>query len=172
MGIALLIVFVISAILLVLIVLVQDDQGEGLGGIFGGGSSTAFGSRSGNILTKVTSVIAAIFFIIAFMFAWINRSMSPELEQERMNIPNEIEVARFEDRILGKIEEEEDKYFILNLYSINNEEQEYILKSDISNIEKEKLSEILDTIGYSFLEEEWIAPVKETEQEDSGPGEW
>ena len=71
-GIILLVVFVISSILLVVIVLIQDDQGEGIGGLFGGGGSTAFGSRSGNVLTKFTSILAAAFLICSFGMAWIN----------------------------------------------------------------------------------------------------
>jgi len=67
---------VVSAVLLVLVVLVQDDQGEGIGGIFGGGSNTAFGSRSGNVLTRFTAVMAAIFLVCVFGMAWINRTPS------------------------------------------------------------------------------------------------
>lgn len=74
-GIALLILFIISAILLVVIVMLQDEQGEGLGGIFGGGSSSAFGSRSSNVLTKFTSILGAAFIITAFSLAWYNRSI-------------------------------------------------------------------------------------------------
>ena len=70
----LLVLMGISAVLLVLVVLVQDDQGEGIGGIFGGGSSTAFGSRSGNVLTRFTAVLAAIFLVTCFGLAWINRT--------------------------------------------------------------------------------------------------
>jgi preprotein translocase subunit SecG len=73
-AIVLLVVLIISAILLVLVVLVQDDQGEGIGGIFGGGSNTAFGSRSGNVLTRVTSVLAAIFLVCCFGVAWVSRT--------------------------------------------------------------------------------------------------
>ncbi len=73
-GVVLLVIMAISAVLLVLVVLVQDDQGEGIGGIFGGGSNTAFGSRSGNVLTRLTAVLAAIFLITVFGMAWINRS--------------------------------------------------------------------------------------------------
>ena len=74
--IVLLVIMVISAALLVLVVLVQDDQGEGLGGIFGGGSNTAFGSRSGNVLTRFTAVMAAIFLFTVFGMAWLNRTPS------------------------------------------------------------------------------------------------
>jgi preprotein translocase subunit SecG len=73
-GIVLLVILIISAVLLVLVVLVQDDQGEGIGGIFGGGSNTAFGSRSGNVLTRVTTVLAAIFLVCCFGVAWVSRT--------------------------------------------------------------------------------------------------
>jgi preprotein translocase subunit SecG len=74
LSVILLVLFVITAILLILIVLIQDEQGEGIGGLFGGGSATPFGSRSGNVLTKVTSVLGAIFLILAFFLAFINKS--------------------------------------------------------------------------------------------------
>ncbi len=73
-GIVLLVIMVISAFLLVLVVLVQDDQGEGIGGIFGGGSNSAFGSRSGNVLTRFTAALAGVFLVCIFGLAWINRT--------------------------------------------------------------------------------------------------
>ena len=75
-GTLLLVIFVISAILLIIIVMMQDEQGDGLGGIFGGGSGAAFGSRSGNILTKTTSILGAIFILSSLGNAWINRTTS------------------------------------------------------------------------------------------------
>ena len=74
LGIILLVIFVIASLLLIVIVLLQDDQGEGLGGLFGGGSSTAFGSRSGNVLTKFTAVLSGIFLTCSFLLAWINKT--------------------------------------------------------------------------------------------------
>lgn len=70
----LLVTFIISAILLVIIVLMQDEQGEGLGGIFGGGGAAPVGNRSGNILTKATTVIATIFLISVVGYAYVNRT--------------------------------------------------------------------------------------------------
>jgi preprotein translocase subunit SecG len=70
----LLVLFVIDAILLILLVLVQSEDGDRLGGIFAGGSSSAFGSRSGNVLTRTTSVLGALFLIISLSLALVNRT--------------------------------------------------------------------------------------------------
>jgi len=88
MVILLIVVFVISALLLCVVIILQDDQGEGLGGMFGGGSSSAFGSRSGNVLTKATGVLAAIFFVTAFSVAWMNRSVQSEDIEAKARIRN------------------------------------------------------------------------------------
>jgi preprotein translocase subunit SecG len=75
LSILLLVVFAITAILMVVIVLLQDEGGEGLGGIFGGGGTAQqVGRRSGNILTKATSVLGALFLVTAFALAWLNRT--------------------------------------------------------------------------------------------------
>jgi preprotein translocase subunit SecG len=73
-SIALLVVFVVAAIIMILVILLQDDQGEGLSGMFGGGGTTPVGSRSGNVLTRFTSILAAIFIVGAFALAWLNRT--------------------------------------------------------------------------------------------------
>ena len=74
LGIVLLIFFVIIAILLILLVLAQNEEGDSLGGIFAGGSGSAFGSRSGNVLTRATTVLGALFLIVSLGLALINRS--------------------------------------------------------------------------------------------------
>ncbi|HCM29064.1 MAG: preprotein translocase subunit SecG [Treponema sp. GWB1_62_6] len=73
-GILLLVVFVLVSILLVLMVLVQNEDGDSLGGIFAGGSGSAFGSRSGNVLTKTTYVLGTLFLLSSFGLALINRT--------------------------------------------------------------------------------------------------
>lgn len=65
----LLVLFVLVAFLLVGMVLIQDDQGDGLAGMFGGGSTSTFGSRSGNVLTKTTTVLGGLFIIVALGLA-------------------------------------------------------------------------------------------------------
>lgn len=73
-GIVLLVFFIIAAALLILLVLVQNEEGESLGGIFAGGSGSAFGSRSGNVLTRTTSILGAVFLVLSFGLALVNRS--------------------------------------------------------------------------------------------------
>lgn len=65
----LLVFFVLVAILLVGMVLIQDEQGDGLAGMFGGGSTSTFGSRAGNVLTKTTSILGGLFIVVALCLA-------------------------------------------------------------------------------------------------------
>ena len=74
LGIVLLVFFVVIAVLLILLVLAQGEEGDGLGGLFAGGSGTAFGSRSGNVLTRATTVLGALFLVISLGLALMNRS--------------------------------------------------------------------------------------------------
>jgi preprotein translocase subunit SecG len=73
-GVILLVLFIIVCILMLFLVIVQDENSEGLGGIFGGSSDTAFGASSGNILTKMTYIVGALFLVLALGLAFINRT--------------------------------------------------------------------------------------------------
>jgi len=70
----LLVFFVLVAILLILLVLIQTEEGDSLGGIFAGSSGSAFGSRSGNVLTRTTTVLGSLFLIISLGLALLNRT--------------------------------------------------------------------------------------------------
>ena len=56
--------YILISVSLVLIILLQQGKGSDIGSAFGAGSSnTMFGaSSSSNPLTKVTAVLAAVFF--------------------------------------------------------------------------------------------------------------
>jgi preprotein translocase subunit SecG len=73
-GVIFLVVFVIICVLLICLVLVQSEEGGGMGGLFGDASSKAFGSRSGNVLTKTTYTLVTLFFVTTFILAFLNRA--------------------------------------------------------------------------------------------------
>lgn len=83
-------IYVLVAVGLVLIILLQQGKGSDIGSAFGGGSSNAmFGSSSNaNPLTKVTAVLAAIFLIMSLAITYSSRS---SLNQDKPVIELEVE---------------------------------------------------------------------------------
>jgi preprotein translocase subunit SecG len=71
MIIALTAFFFVIAIIMMAIILLQSGTSGGLGFI-GGGSQSAFGTQTGNVMTKLTTVLAALFFISAFVLGYLN----------------------------------------------------------------------------------------------------
>lgn len=65
------VVHVVIAVALVGLVLIQQGKGADAGAAFGGGASqTVFGSQgSGSFLTRVTSIMALVFFVTSFSLA-------------------------------------------------------------------------------------------------------
>lgn len=70
----LLVVYAIVAIALIGFVLIQQGKGADIGASFGAGASgTIFGSAgAGNFLTRSTSVLAFVFFLLSLVIGNIN----------------------------------------------------------------------------------------------------
>jgi preprotein translocase subunit SecG len=67
-------IHLIIAFLLIVLVLVQHGKGADAGANFGGGGSSqsVFGSSgSGSFLSRVTAIVAAIFFVTSLTLAYI-----------------------------------------------------------------------------------------------------
>ena len=61
---------VICSLMLIGLILLQQSKSEGLGLAFGAGmGESLFGSRAGNILTKLTVIFAAVFMINTVLLA-------------------------------------------------------------------------------------------------------
>ncbi len=73
-GTLLIILFVAVSLLLVLFVLLQDDQGEGLGGLFGGSSGSPFGGATNKALVKITSILGTLFMVCTLLVALVVKS--------------------------------------------------------------------------------------------------
>lgn len=64
--------FILVCLILTLIILIQKGRGGGLSGAFGGaGGNTAFGSKTGDVLTWATSIIFGIFLLLAIALSLV-----------------------------------------------------------------------------------------------------
>ena len=68
------ILFLLCAVILTLLILIQRGRGGGLAGAFGGaGGSSAFGTKTADVFTKATAVLGAIFIVLAIATALLMR---------------------------------------------------------------------------------------------------
>lgn len=64
------VLFVLCAVILVLVILLQKGRGGGLGSAFGGaGAGSLLGSKTGDFLTWVTIVLVTAFLLLAVVMA-------------------------------------------------------------------------------------------------------
>jgi preprotein translocase subunit SecG len=74
------VVFVFVAVALIIIVLIQKARGGGLSSAFGGaGSSSVFGSKTGDFLTWATITVAGLFLVLAVIMSKFYRPAEPQL---------------------------------------------------------------------------------------------
>src|SRR5258708_37507916 len=90
------IVHVSVCLFLMLVVLLQQGKGGGMGAAFGGAATAqVFGGRgAGNILTRATAICAAVFMLTSVSLAYVSSSGDRELkarivEEQRKGKGNE-----------------------------------------------------------------------------------
>jgi|SRR5215469_18005523 len=64
-------IHIVICIALIIVILLQQGKGAEIGAVFGGSSQTVFGaSGAGNMLTKTTWAMAAVFFATSIFLAY------------------------------------------------------------------------------------------------------
>ncbi len=74
----------IVCLLLIGIVLIQRSKGQGVGLSFGGGAEAVFGAQMGNVLTRTTVVLGAIFLFNTAVLAVLKPTSRGASLSERM----------------------------------------------------------------------------------------
>ena len=99
MIIILTILCVISAVIIIAIVLLQQGKGSDLGSAFGGGSSNSMFGALGpsNFLGKLTYVIVALWLVMSFLLAFLLKNENTEIIFELPVIEEVIEEEPLEE---------------------------------------------------------------------------
>lgn len=89
------VIYVLVCVFLILVVLLQQGKGGGMGSAFGGSTQTVFGGAgAGNFLTRLTAVAATLFMVLSAVLAYMSSSGDRVLE-----VAEEIEAARREPTV-------------------------------------------------------------------------
>lgn len=72
------------SVFLILLILVQRGRGGGLTGALGGpGGQSAFGTKAGDMFTKITSVTALIWIFLCAYTMWLYNAPAPTADEAR-----------------------------------------------------------------------------------------
>lgn len=83
----LIILIVLLSLFMILLVLIQRGKGGGLAGAFGGvGGSSAFGSRAGDMFTRITLVVAGVWLLVAMVTVVLLQGSVEDAKRENATI--------------------------------------------------------------------------------------
>ena len=96
----LIVVYLLVALALIGLVLIQHGKGADMGAAFGAGASaTVFGSSgTGNFLTKTTTILATIFFVISIVLGNYSSGQSKKVDEwQDLSVPVTEQVEQKKD---------------------------------------------------------------------------
>lgn len=163
---------IVVCVLMTLVILVQEDKSGGGLGILGGSSQSFFGASSATMLTKITSVLLVLFFVLSLIIgsisakttrdAQIGNKLISELEFDAgitsetvvkglTEAPENINAEDFEAFIIEKISDDAIKTEMKSYYEKEKSGLYYTLTKDaLKNADTQKrIVKILNDINYS-----------------------
>ncbi len=90
------VLYLLVALALIVLVLIQHGKGADMGASFGaGGSATIFGSSgSGNFLTRTTTVLATLFFALSLLLGNLSTDRVKAVDEwQDLSVPLETKAA-------------------------------------------------------------------------------
>jgi preprotein translocase subunit SecG len=90
------VLYLLVALALIVLVLIQHGKGADMGASFGaGGSATIFGSSgTGNFLTRTTTVLATLFFALSLLLGNLSTSRVKAVDDwQDLSVPVETKAA-------------------------------------------------------------------------------
>ncbi|MDP5150151.1 preprotein translocase subunit SecG [Rheinheimera baltica] len=94
------VVYLLVAMALIGLVLIQHGKGADMGASFGAGASaTVFGSSgTGNFLTKTTTILATIFFVLSIVLGNYSAGQSKKVDEwQDLSVPTSEQVELKKD---------------------------------------------------------------------------
>ncbi len=79
------VLFAIICVILVVVILLQSDKSAGMGILGGGSSQSAFGSSTADVITKITSVMVALFMLGSLGLAILESKRVGDMEKELLS---------------------------------------------------------------------------------------
>lgn len=79
--------FIVLSLFLILLVLIQKGRGGGLASAFGGvGGNTAFGAKTGDVLTWATSIVFGVFMVLGICLNLLANSIHEETVRQQTDV--------------------------------------------------------------------------------------
>lgn len=164
------VIMIVLCVLMTLVILVQEDKSGGGLGVLGGSSQSFFGASSATMLTKITSILLVLFFVLSLIIgslsakttrdAQIGNKLISELEfdtsivsentvKKLTKAPENINAEDFETFIISKISDENIKNELKSYYEKEKRGLYYTLTKDAAKNKQARIVEILNDINYS-----------------------
>lgn len=164
-------VMVLVSALIIMIILLQEDKSGGSIGMIGGSSQSFLGASSGSVLTKITTVLVVLFFVLSVVIGSLAAESTKKAALSEMELfkekygeetpvagsavkgvtsaPETVLVSDFESLVLAKLETEELKTEVLTYYAKNKNGIHYNLTKDgVKN--KNRVIELLNSVEFSL----------------------